>query len=435
MDPELSLYIDKAQLDDDETRLIFNPPCKIYSQISGFISPNPNNVNSIGIPKSQNSFFLYRKNYTAKHKSSRSKKDWKILSKEAGNAWSNESNEVKNYFKVLAKLALQKHKLTYENILLKNYNNNFSTSLLPYPHSSSFSSTYRYTNDNTSSSYQRLKLQQKQKDHLNNNDCAPSSPHPYSKFSCTSDNTNSPHFMTRQPKIRQKHEDNLHNNDSTSSLYSHSNFSCANDNTHSPHFMTQQPELRQKQKDDFHKNNNKDCESSSPHLHPTFSYTKPHLHSTFPYTSDSTNSPHFVVQQPEIQQKQKDNFYKKNNKDCVVSSSPPHLHSTFSCTNLPHFMTQQLELQQKQKEDLLHKNNNNDCAISSSSYPYSTFSYKDDSIISLRFATQQPEIQQKQKDEKNNNDCVVSSSSYPHFISFDFDTNADWNTIIDYFRF
>ncbi|CAJ0650308.1 13343_t:CDS:2, partial [Entrophospora sp. SA101] len=361
MDPELSLYIDKAQLDDDETRLIFNPPCKIYSQISGFISPNPNNVNSIGIPKSQNSFFLYRKNYTAKHKSSRSKKDWKILSKEAGNAWSNESNEVKNYFKVLAKLALQKHKLTYENILLKNYNNNFSTSLLPYPHSSSFSSTYRYTNDNTSSSYQRLKLQQKQKDNLNNKDCAPSSPHLYSNFPCTSDNTNSPHFMTRQPEIKQKHQDNLHNNDSTSSLYSHSNFSCANDNTNSPHFMTQKSELKQKQKDGFHKNNNNDCASSLPHLHPTFSYT-------------SDTSLHFVAQQPLIQQKQKTNIYKNNNSD---SSSEPHLHSNFSCandnTNLPHFMTQQPELKQKQK-DGFHKNNNNDCA-SSSPYLRPTFSY------------------------------------------------------------
>ncbi|CAJ0835655.1 9767_t:CDS:1, partial [Entrophospora sp. SA101] len=93
MDPELLLYIDKAQLGDDETHLIFNPPCKVYSQITEFISPNPNNVDTIVTPKPQNCFFLYRKNYNAKHKSPRNKKDWKILSKEAGNAWHNESNE------------------------------------------------------------------------------------------------------------------------------------------------------------------------------------------------------------------------------------------------------------------------------------------------------------------------------------------------------
>ncbi|CAH1762652.1 6260_t:CDS:1 [Entrophospora sp. SA101] len=307
MDPELLLYIDKAQLGDDETHLIFNPPCKVYSQITEFISPNPNNVDTIVTPKPQNCFFLYRKNYNAKHKSPRNKKDWKILSKEAGNAWHNESNEVKSYFKVLAKLALEKHKLTYENILLKNFIfisqqpkpqqnqiDNNDSAVLPssYLNPDSFSSTYYCTNDNTSL---QLKLQQKQNDNLNNNDCAPS--------------------------------------------------------------------------------------SSSPHTDPIFSCT-----------SDNTS--------------------------------------------LPHFMTQQLELQQKQSENF-HKNNNNDYAVSSSSHPYSTFSYKDVSIISLHFRAQQPEIQQKQKDniyKENNNEHAVSSLLYPHSISFDFDTNADWNTIINYFR-
>ncbi|CAJ0832537.1 5448_t:CDS:2, partial [Entrophospora sp. SA101] len=102
------------QLDDNEFHLLSNPPCKLYSRITEFISANPNNVDYIGITKSPNSFFFYRKNYIAKHKSSRSKKDGKILSKEAGDAWNNESDEVKSYFKALAKLAREKNKSTYD---------------------------------------------------------------------------------------------------------------------------------------------------------------------------------------------------------------------------------------------------------------------------------------------------------------------------------
>ncbi|CAH1763064.1 8749_t:CDS:2 [Entrophospora sp. SA101] len=89
--------------------LHFNP-----SQFTEFISPSPNNLDFRTIPKPQNAFILYRKNYAAKHKSTGRNKDWKILSKEAGDAWNNESNEVKNYYKRLTKLAREKHKLIYD---------------------------------------------------------------------------------------------------------------------------------------------------------------------------------------------------------------------------------------------------------------------------------------------------------------------------------
>nr|CAG8628667.1 3625_t:CDS:2 [Entrophospora candida] len=114
MDPEILLYVNKAQLCDDEARLLFNPPCQLYLQITGFISPNPNNVNSIDIPKSQNAFLLYRKNYAAKRKSLGCRKNWKIISKEAGDAWKKESGKVTSYFNILARLALEKHKSIYE---------------------------------------------------------------------------------------------------------------------------------------------------------------------------------------------------------------------------------------------------------------------------------------------------------------------------------
>nr|CAG8453629.1 1133_t:CDS:2 [Entrophospora candida] len=188
MNPEISLYVDKAQLNDDEAYLILNPPSKLHVQMIKLISPNPNNVDSISIPKSQNCFFLYRKNYIAKHKSPRSNKDWKILSKEAGNAWNNESDKVKSYFKVLAKLALQKHRLTYESRLQKNCifitqqpesqqkqidNNGSAVSPSPYPHSSSFSPCI---NNNTSSQPELQQIQNH--NNLHNNDCVVSIP-PY----------------------------------------------------------------------------------------------------------------------------------------------------------------------------------------------------------------------------------------------------------------
>nr|CAG8571596.1 13927_t:CDS:2 [Entrophospora candida] len=109
---EILLYADKARLDSDQIHLLFYPPCKLHSQITEFISPNSNNVNSIDIPKSQNAFLLYRKNYAANHKSLESKKDWKILSKEAGDAWKNESNKVKSYFKTNAVLQPSEFNIT-----------------------------------------------------------------------------------------------------------------------------------------------------------------------------------------------------------------------------------------------------------------------------------------------------------------------------------
>ncbi|CAJ0835775.1 8357_t:CDS:1, partial [Entrophospora sp. SA101] len=143
-------------------RLLSNPPCKLYSQITVFISPDLNNINHLGIPKPQNAFILYRKNYAAKHKSSGSNKDWKVLSKEASISWKNAPDEVKSYFKRLAKLAREKHKLIYgkkdsttgnqlpkeytfidqqpellQKIEVDNNNNNCKFSTPPYPYHSS----------------------------------------------------------------------------------------------------------------------------------------------------------------------------------------------------------------------------------------------------------------------------------------------------------
>ncbi|CAH1762722.1 5448_t:CDS:2 [Entrophospora sp. SA101] len=369
MDPGILLY--RPQLDDNEFHLLSNPPCKLYSRITEFISANPNNVDYIGITKSPNSFFFYRKNYIAKHKSSRSKKDGKILSKEAGDAWNNESDEVKSYFKALAKLAREKNKSTYDK------KGNISVSSSSYS-CSTFSSTF---NNTTSLHFvdKQSELQLQQKD-------------PY-----TSNSTNSPRFMTQQPEPQRKQKDNLHknnNNDYAHSLFfPYPTFSCTNDNTTSLHFMAQL------QEDNFYNDRVVSLSSFCPY-------------STFFCTSDNTSSPHFMSQQLQ----QKDNLHKNNNNDRAVSSSSiypyPICPYTSNSTSSPHFMTQQLEPLRKQKDNL-YKNNNNYCAHSLS-YSYPTFSRTNDNTTSLHFMFQQPEPQQNLKE--NNNDYAVSSSS-PHSLS------------------
>ncbi|CAH1766809.1 5040_t:CDS:1 [Entrophospora sp. SA101] len=386
MDPETKSCVDKARLNKNQAHFFFNPPCKVYSQISDFILPNPNNVNSISIPKSPNSFFLYRKNYIAKHKSPRNKKDGRILSKEASVSWKNELKEVKVYFKVLAKVAFQKHKITYENRKNRIFipqqpgpqqkqidnNNDSAVSSSPYPNPFSFPSTCHYTNNNTSSSYQQLELQQKQKD---NDDCVAysSSTHPHPTFFCTSNNTSFPHLVL------------------------------------------QQLEPQQNQKVSYCEKNNNDCATLSSLLHP---------HSTFFCTNDNINFPHFVLQQLEPQQNQKDNFH---NNDCAVSLPSPYPHFTSFCTSdnasLSHFMSQQPELQQNQIDNF----HNNDCAVPSPSpHPHSTFFNTNDNTSLPHFMPQQLEIQQNQIDNFPINNCAASSSPY-------FDFNANWNTINGYF--
>nr|CAG8575480.1 6503_t:CDS:1 [Entrophospora candida] len=301
MNPETSSYI---ELGDDEVDLFHNPPYKLHLPLGEFISPNPNNVDSISIPKSPNSFFLYRKNFIAEHNSPGNKKDGKAFSKEAGASWENESDKVKSYFKVLAKVAFQNHIIAYENRKNHNHifipeqpgpqqnsidndNNDSMISSSHYPHS-----TCRYTNDNTTSSYQQLEMQQDNLHKNDNTDCAVSSP------------SSQYYSISSYIELQQKQKEN--NNDCAASSSLHP-FSCRSDNTSSSHFMIQQLQ----QKDNFCKNNNSDGTVPSSLLHP--------------HSSPPSSSSYFMVQQLEPQQKY--NFCKSDNNDYAVSSSP-YLHST-----------------------------------------------------------------------------------------------------------
>ncbi|CAH1764998.1 5648_t:CDS:1 [Entrophospora sp. SA101] len=316
MNSEIFLYINEAQLDDDETHLLSNPPCELYTQITEFISPNPNNINHLGTPKPQNPYILYRKNNVVKHKSLGSKKDWETLSKETGGSWKNESNKVRSYFKVLAKLAFEKHKSIY-----------YSKCNNPLPNDYIFIT--------------QQPVQQPQKKISYNNDCAvsvsshsPYTPFPYANNSPSSTSSTffnsqstSSHFMDQHLQ----NQDNKNNDDVALKLPypHHSSFSCTNNNPSSPsstffnshstssHFMGQHL-----QNQDNKNNDSVALKLPYPH-HSSFSYTNNNpssLSSTF-FNSHSTSS-HFMVQHLQNQ----DN---KNN-DCVALKSPyPH----HSCTN------------------------------------------------------------------------------------------------------
>ncbi|CAJ0750649.1 23582_t:CDS:2 [Entrophospora sp. SA101] len=72
------------------------------------------------------------------------------------------------------------------------------------------------------------------------------------------------HEVFSQPKLQQKQTDNNDHEPSSSLLYPSSTFSCTSNNTSLPHFMTQQPN-----------NNDYPTTTSSPfHPHSSFSYTR-----------------------------------------------------------------------------------------------------------------------------------------------------------------
>nr|CAG8453593.1 1131_t:CDS:2 [Entrophospora candida] len=125
-----SYIINEVQL-DNEIRLLPNPPCKLYSQITGFISPDLNNINHLGIPKPQNAFILYRKNYAAKHKSS----DYQNLAREKhkliyGKKDSTTGNQLPKGYTFI-----DQQPVLLQKIEVDNNNNNYYN-----PNSSSFAS-------------------------------------------------------------------------------------------------------------------------------------------------------------------------------------------------------------------------------------------------------------------------------------------------------
>nr|CAG8612159.1 15581_t:CDS:2 [Entrophospora candida] len=106
----LLLCIVNAGLNDVELHIFLSRPCQLYLPIEVLISPSTKNNKRKSPTRSQNDFILYRRNY---NESLESQKDLGSVSINASEAWENESPEVRDFFKILAKLAGEKLKLLY----------------------------------------------------------------------------------------------------------------------------------------------------------------------------------------------------------------------------------------------------------------------------------------------------------------------------------
>ncbi|RIA89688.1 hypothetical protein C1645_670964, partial [Glomus cerebriforme] len=65
-------------------------------------------------PRNQNPFILYRRNESARRREfGLSNNDLKLVSKEIGEMWQNESPNVKTFFQILASEADRRHRLRF----------------------------------------------------------------------------------------------------------------------------------------------------------------------------------------------------------------------------------------------------------------------------------------------------------------------------------
>nr|CAG8573158.1 14259_t:CDS:2 [Entrophospora candida] len=137
--PTQNNFDDDMDLSDEEVKLLQNPPYELTLSFEELISPadntnkpsrkpkknRPSNsaevastttiVVDIKIPRPQNAWVLFRKDYEAKQRLRFPEKALKMknISTDAGEHWRNESMKVKRFFDILSKLAHEKHKSIY----------------------------------------------------------------------------------------------------------------------------------------------------------------------------------------------------------------------------------------------------------------------------------------------------------------------------------
>ncbi|CAG8526572.1 1061_t:CDS:2 [Ambispora gerdemannii] len=99
-------------------RLLLNPPYELTLKISNLVLPFPNTQKLDPPPRPPNAFMIFRRDLVAKLKSMMDK-PWEalphnsIISKVAGRLWDEESKEVRNFFYVLADIAMEEHLKIY----------------------------------------------------------------------------------------------------------------------------------------------------------------------------------------------------------------------------------------------------------------------------------------------------------------------------------
>ncbi|CAG8438482.1 1597_t:CDS:2 [Diversispora eburnea] len=109
-------YVNNLQ----DLELILNPPYQLTLSLDSLLLParinHRNRKNKINkIPRPQNAWILFRKDYEANKRIKFPDQLFKMktISINAGDEWKIQSSQVKRYFEILSKLALEKHKIIY----------------------------------------------------------------------------------------------------------------------------------------------------------------------------------------------------------------------------------------------------------------------------------------------------------------------------------
>ncbi|CAG8552707.1 5799_t:CDS:2 [Acaulospora morrowiae] len=117
-----ALVFQDQRLTEEEHALLRNPPYQLTLCLEVLLSPARRNRKNKTkpenkIPRPQNAWVLFRKDYEASQRMQFPEKALKMktVSTDAGDVWRNQSSQVKRYFEILSRLAHEYHKAMYPN--------------------------------------------------------------------------------------------------------------------------------------------------------------------------------------------------------------------------------------------------------------------------------------------------------------------------------
>ncbi|CAG8702165.1 5810_t:CDS:1 [Gigaspora margarita] len=118
--PGGALLFQKQCLNEEEHALLQNPPYQLTLSLSELLSPARKNRKNKSkpenkIPRPQNAWVLFRKDYEANQRMRFPDKALKMknVSTDAGDVWRNQPSKVKRFFEILSRLAHEQHKALY----------------------------------------------------------------------------------------------------------------------------------------------------------------------------------------------------------------------------------------------------------------------------------------------------------------------------------
>jgi hypothetical protein len=119
---EILVFPNNPLLNEEENLLINDPPYKLTLSLKDLLSParktrKNKNKSDDKVPRPQNAWVLFRKDYEANQRANFPDKALKMknVSTDAGEVWRNHPIKVKRYFETLSRLAHAQHKILYPN--------------------------------------------------------------------------------------------------------------------------------------------------------------------------------------------------------------------------------------------------------------------------------------------------------------------------------